>query len=216
MGFYLRKSLRAGPFRYNMSSSGLGISVGFPGFSVGTGPRGNYVYIGGQGIYYRSTVSSSHPGQKTRPHTPPTPSASSVIMEDVTGASIQELVTANPSDLVAQLPTAAQRWLVWPFALAILLILGMMLGGWGIFLILAGAPGVVWLALRDQAACSVVVMYDVNDNAAARFNDIVQAISNLQQACGLSPHPAKCRRRTSTRPTLEPLHSTIVWPLRPV
>ncbi|WP_328708541.1 hypothetical protein [Microbispora hainanensis] len=106
-------------------------------------------------------------------------------MEDVTGASIQELVAANPSDLVAQLQAATRRWPVWPFALAILLILGLMLGGWGLLLILAGVPGIVWLALRDQAARSVVVMYDVNDTAAVRFNDIVQAIGNLQQACGM-------------------------------
>ena len=35
-----------GPFRFNLSKSGLGVSAGVPGFRVGTGPRGNYVHMG--------------------------------------------------------------------------------------------------------------------------------------------------------------------------
>jgi hypothetical protein len=53
MGVYVRKSVRAGPFRFNLSKSGVGVSAGFPGFRVGTGPRGNYVRAGKGGIYYR-------------------------------------------------------------------------------------------------------------------------------------------------------------------
>jgi hypothetical protein len=50
MGFYVRKRLRAGPFRFNLSKSGLGVSAGVPGFRVGTGPRGNYVHVGKGGV----------------------------------------------------------------------------------------------------------------------------------------------------------------------
>lgn len=56
MGFYVRKSIKAGPFRYNLSKSGVGVSVGVPGFRVGTGPRGNYIRAGKGGIYYRATL----------------------------------------------------------------------------------------------------------------------------------------------------------------
>lgn len=54
MGFYVRKSLKAAPFRFNVSKSGLGVSAGVPGFRVGTGPRGNYVHAGSHGVYYPS------------------------------------------------------------------------------------------------------------------------------------------------------------------
>ncbi|MEU0521674.1 hypothetical protein [Streptosporangium sp. NPDC006007] len=111
--------------------------------------------------------------------------ASAVIMEDVTGASVQDLVAANPSDLVAQLQAAARRWPIWPFALGLLLILGLTLGTWGLLLVLAGIPSIIWLAMRDQAARSVVVMYDVNDEAAMRFDRIAQTIGGLQQVGGL-------------------------------
>ena len=45
MGLSYRKSISAGPFRFNLSDSGIGVSVGVRGFRVGSGPRGNYVSI---------------------------------------------------------------------------------------------------------------------------------------------------------------------------
>jgi len=40
MGFYYRKSVNLGPFRVNLSKSGVGYSVGGRGFRVGTSARG--------------------------------------------------------------------------------------------------------------------------------------------------------------------------------
>jgi hypothetical protein len=57
MGFYIRKSVKAGPFRLNLSKSGIGVSAGIPGLRVGAGPRGTYVHMGGHGVYYRQTLS---------------------------------------------------------------------------------------------------------------------------------------------------------------
>jgi hypothetical protein len=62
MPFYLRKSISVGPFRFNLSNSGVGVSVGVKGFRVGTGPRGHYVHAGRGGLYYRASL-----GQSTRP-----------------------------------------------------------------------------------------------------------------------------------------------------
>ena len=58
MGFYIRKSFRAGPVRFNLSKSGLGLSGGVKGARVGTGPRGRYVHGGRYGLYYRKYLSS--------------------------------------------------------------------------------------------------------------------------------------------------------------
>jgi hypothetical protein len=46
MGFYIRKALRVGPLRFNLSKSGIGVSAGIRGLRLGTGPRGNYVHMG--------------------------------------------------------------------------------------------------------------------------------------------------------------------------
>ena len=58
MGFYLRKSVAVGPFRFNLSGSGVGMSVGVRGLRLGTGPRGNYVRMGRGGVYYQQTFHS--------------------------------------------------------------------------------------------------------------------------------------------------------------
>jgi hypothetical protein len=58
MGFYIRKAFKIGPFRLNLSKSGLGMSVGVKGFRVGSGPRGNYVHMGVGGLYYRQSIPS--------------------------------------------------------------------------------------------------------------------------------------------------------------
>ena len=56
MGFYIRKSKRLGPFRLNISKSGLGISVGMKGARLSTGPKGTYFNAGKDGIYYRKKL----------------------------------------------------------------------------------------------------------------------------------------------------------------
>jgi len=58
MGFYFRKSVRAGPFRINMSRSGIGYSVGGRGFRTGVSANGRrYTSVGipGTGMGYRTS-----------------------------------------------------------------------------------------------------------------------------------------------------------------
>ena len=43
MAFYYRKSVNLGPFRVNLSKSGVGYSVGGRGFRVGTTARGKKI-----------------------------------------------------------------------------------------------------------------------------------------------------------------------------
>lgn len=63
MGFYVRKALRAGPFRVNVSRSGLGLSVGVRGARFGAGPRGGYGHAGRGGLYFRHTLSARRRGR---------------------------------------------------------------------------------------------------------------------------------------------------------
>jgi hypothetical protein len=60
MGFYIRKSFKIGPFRFNLSKSGVGLSAGVKGARVGVDARGKkYVHVGRAGIYYRRTLQDS-------------------------------------------------------------------------------------------------------------------------------------------------------------
>jgi hypothetical protein len=58
MGWYIRKSKNFGPFRLNLSKSGIGFSVGVKGARIGEGPKGSYVHLGTGGIYYRKHFST--------------------------------------------------------------------------------------------------------------------------------------------------------------
>ncbi|MGW4407557.1 hypothetical protein ACWEJ6_26280 [Nonomuraea sp. NPDC004702] len=97
---------------------------------------------------------------------------------------VVSLVPAQPSDVVQQLQRAAGRRPYWPFALAALLLAGLVTGRFGLVVLAVGLPGVLWVALRDRAARAVVVMYDVTDEAARRFDHLVNAVTGLQQAHG--------------------------------
>lgn len=54
MAFYIRRGLNFGPFRLNLSKSGLGISAGVTGARIGITSQGRtYVHGGRHGLYYR-------------------------------------------------------------------------------------------------------------------------------------------------------------------
>lgn len=58
MGFTFRKSVGVGPFRVNLSKSGVGWSVGGRGFRTGTSARGrrySTFSLPGTGVGYRSS-----------------------------------------------------------------------------------------------------------------------------------------------------------------
>ena len=57
MGFYIRKSFRLGPIRFNLSKSGVGLSAGVRGARIGVNARRKrYIHLGRGGIYYRKSL----------------------------------------------------------------------------------------------------------------------------------------------------------------
>ena len=64
MGFYLRKSFRAGPIRFNLSKNGIGASVGVTGARIGMSSSGRaYVHSGRGGLYYRKSLGGGGSGR---------------------------------------------------------------------------------------------------------------------------------------------------------
>lgn len=62
MGFYYRKSVSLGPFRVNVSKSGVGVSAGTKGFRTGVSAKGRRYTtfsLPGTGLGYRT----EHKGQ---------------------------------------------------------------------------------------------------------------------------------------------------------
>lgn len=193
MGFYIRKAVKAGPFRFNLSKSGIGVSTGVPGFRVGSGPRGNYVHMGRHGVYYRTAYygtpllggSPAHrtvqqPAPSHTPHAPahrpsdaPAYNPSDVILEDVTGATAMSLEPTGGGDVVEQLNAVStgMRW-VWPTVIASLM-LGLVHPPYSLIVWVLLAPLCWWVFLHDQVSRAVVLFYDVNDSHAAWFDSLV-------------------------------------------
>jgi hypothetical protein len=61
MGLFFRKSIKFGPFRVNLSKSGIGFSGGVKGARISTGPRGTELHLGRKGIYYRKKLGGLPP-----------------------------------------------------------------------------------------------------------------------------------------------------------
>lgn len=68
MGFYFRKSKSFGPFRINLSKSGIGLSTGVKGARLSIGPKGTYVNMGRNGLYYRKKIGSKNKKQPQEQH----------------------------------------------------------------------------------------------------------------------------------------------------
>lgn len=190
MGFYIRKSVKAGPFRFNLSKSGIGVSAGVPGFRVGTGPRGNYVHLGRNGLYYRATLAGRPSGTAIRPvagppvqhHPTRLPDyyhPSDVVLEDVTGSTAFALAPTGGGDVVEQL-NAAARWFPWGWlATAVTILIGLLTLPFGLIVWLILAPVCIWLILNDRARQKVVLFYDVNDKHSTWFDSVVRTWDGL-------------------------------------
>jgi hypothetical protein len=187
VGFYLRKSLKAGPFRFNLSKSGIGVSAGVPGFRIGTGPRGNYVHMGRNGIYYRASLNGRRATSSPRrgplgQHQQPTFRPSDVVMEDVTGSTAMSLEPTGRGDLVDQLNAAAARFAWWWPSAIVIFLLGLLTLPWGFIVWLLGGCGCIWLYLNDQARRAVVLFYDVHDDAYTWFEALVTEWRRLTES----------------------------------
>jgi len=186
MGVYLRTSLRAGPFRFNLSRSGIGISVGVPGFRIGTSPRGNYVRLGKSSGYFATTSARARQhGSGTEvapPARPALPLNDPVVLQELDGVPVRQLVAASPSDVVVQIQQASRRRRLWPYAAVALASLVVLIRPVGLILLLPGVAGILWLGLRDRSRRTVVVFYEVGDEPAARFSQLVATHEQLSQA----------------------------------
>jgi hypothetical protein len=193
MGFYLRKSVSVGPLRFNLSKSGIGVSAGVRGLRFGTGPRGNYVHMGRSGLYYRATVPSS-----SGPAVSPRPVESGPASDNLTpidSAPVEQMVDASSSDLLQEIAAKRKRWRTWPWVCVA-------------FFFMAGAlPNAAtpasntdsviavaffvtwamctWLAYRyDTLSKTVVLLYDIEDDASARYQRLHDAFAEMMKCQG--------------------------------
>lgn len=196
MSFYLRKSIKAGPFRFNFSKSGIGVSTGIKGLRVGTGPRGNYVHMGRGGIYYRKTLKddspSSAPSNSSNSHSTVSPQESHIDaghgeFKEIDSGDVSAMTDSSSSELLAEFDAKRKKITMYPFILACTLLLLWWLPTeipfWGRLLILTFGALLTYLAYNyDQIRKSVVLFYELDGQYEAAYQALHEAFERLTEA----------------------------------
>lgn len=196
MGFYLRKSLRVGPIRFNLSKSGIGVSAGLRGFRVGTGPRGHYVHMGRHGVYYRATLpfgQGSSVGSPDANRPPPSgfepspllsPPAADTLSQIESGDLLQ-MCDSTSRDLLDEIAAKSRAFRFAPLfgglaVLTVLLLLGADVPSWTTIVISGiAAPAIAFIHLRDQLRKTVVLFYELEPELASAYQDLHDAFGAL-------------------------------------
>jgi Protein of unknown function (DUF4236) len=174
MGFYLRKSVKVGPLRFNFSKSGIGVSAGVRGLRIGTGPRGNYIHMGRYGLYYRQTLPSVtrpshlHPALEFE-RQPPIPANTHDPLTEIESADVSQMVDSSSAKLLAELNEKQKKMRLWPVVTGagILLFVLAVVADWPLWALalvtVCVAVGIFVAVRRDQFTKTVVLFYDFDE-----------------------------------------------------
>ena len=193
MGFYIRKSISVGPFRFNLSQSGVGVSTGIKGFRVGTGPRGNYIHMGRGGLYFRAALPGSPPRQGIPVPVQPGPDADSEDerLQQLETGTASEMVDSSSAQLLDEINGKAKRMTLWPIALTLASLAHIMFvpGGAPLWLLWLTIPllatTVAAAAYRDNLKKSVVLFYSMEPHLEEAYQALHNAFDTTQ-TCGAS------------------------------
>jgi Protein of unknown function (DUF4236) len=202
MPFFLRKAISAGPFRFNLSKSGIGLSVGVKGLRFGLlGPRGNYIYAGRGGLYYRKSLNRA--GQRVRqpppsqdggagpPPTslpPPDYQEPSVEMVEVDSGDVLAMRDSRFGEVLDEINSKQKQ-------IAYATILGVGVGAVGLgVLALSSEVGVIVLLLAfpawaigrwvDSYKRKSVLFYNLDDDAAKAYEAMTHAFDEMMSCAG--------------------------------
>lgn len=202
MGFYIRKALRVGPLRFNLSKSGIGVSAGIKGLRFGTGPCGNYVHMGRGGLYFRRSLNA--PGGRSVPagtprSLPPEPghpseSPSTVRpLEDIDSGSVLQMVDTSSNELLNELNEKRKRARVLPVAIILSLVTLMVLlatGAPSLLVVLFTALAIAvcwWVSMKDALRKTTVILYELEPDVERAYEQFHNAFDQLR-SCGRAWH----------------------------
>lgn len=192
MRFYIRKAIRVGPLRFNLSKSGVGVSAGVKGLRFGTGPRGNYVHMGVGGLYYRKTLPSGSIDGNQKSHTPELSQSNDEIghepLIEIESEHITRMVDSSSADLVAEMNEKRKMVRIWPFILS--------LGGiltfiafkssetsiLGLVLAIATVTLSIFASIMDSLRKTTVLFFELGPEIDALYQKLHDSFSQLSSS----------------------------------
>ncbi len=194
MPFYFRKSVSAGPFRFNFSKSGVGVSVGVKGLRIGTGPRGHYIHAGRGGLYYRATLGNAGKGRQAavprqQQGSPDFASHNSdVEMIEIDSGDVMHMRDASFSEVLDEINSKArQTRMSVALALAALIlggIAGLATGGPGLLLCALALPAAAIGSWLDSYHRTTVLYYDLEGDAETAYKRLTEGYDGLNGCAG--------------------------------
>jgi hypothetical protein len=119
---------------FQNAADSVGVSAGIKGLRLGTGPRGNYVYMGRGGLYFRKSLNPPGGRAATRSDTPqllPRPGEPSGPgiplgtvgpLHDVESGSVEHMVDASSAELLREMNEKRKKVRLLPGAIALTVI----------------------------------------------------------------------------------------------
>jgi len=189
MAISFRKSISAGPYRFNLSKSGLGLSVGVKGLRIGRGPKGNYVSAGIAGFQYKTSLNAA--GEKlTQIHKQQSPdeyvTPDGVIMQEIESAEVMQMQPSNLSSILQELNERNGKLsAIWPLiAITAVTVFTTyeLFREYFVISIVGIVPALMIGKWIDSYSRSTVIFYDLDDAHVDAYSGLVKVIESLQKA----------------------------------
>lgn len=193
MGFYLRKSVKVGPLRFNLSKSGVGVSAGIKGLRIGTGPRGNYIHMGRGGLYYRKTIPNGAPSRPRSNSSPASEAINPPLIDDtheplkeIESGSISDMVDSSSKELVDELNSKRKKIRLWPIGavlglLCVFFLSNNQFNNWVVYgTAISFSVLTLFLAYRDVLTKSAVILYNVEDEFEQLYQKMHDAFNRMK------------------------------------
>ena len=190
MPFYLRKSVRLGPIRFNLSKSGIGLSGGVTGFRVGVRPNGkSYVHAGRHGLYYRKELGCKKGTNTPSPISPPQEieyaETSHPDAIKYNSATSEELSPQSRKELISKLNQSYKSFRLDYLCGGICLILTLCVLNQnqmaGYISAIVGITTTIAVAIWETKRRTVTISYEFEDGKAVHFNQLINAFNNLAE-----------------------------------
>ena len=200
MGWYLRKSVRMGPVRWNLSKSGIGMSVGVRGLRVGAGPRGPYVAGGRGGIYFRQGLGTQRKRaplpQRQQTHLGPfgpiplthAPSQTSAPdpfapMECIPETQLAEFSPSTANALAQYIAAQRRHVALFPWALGVIIFLNLVIlvNIWPVAIVTVPLSifGGIYIFRWDRQRTDVLLQYELDADEAIRYHQLCSGLAAL-------------------------------------
>lgn len=194
MPFYLKKSIKAGPFRFNLSKSGVGLSVGIKGLRIGTGPRGHYVHAGRKGIYYRASLNAGSKRRQTTSEIPKFQDSKiagykepeTIEMKDIDSGEVLEMQPEEFSSLLNEINKKQQQTSLSHIVTLLLILTALVF----LFISPVASLAVIICILPLRLVCNYfddykrtsVVMYDLENDYAKSYEMVTEAFDKIMES----------------------------------